>query len=316
MSKSLTYLFIAGLLCTTTAPAQDNIITFNTPAKPTAVTPGKVIFVTGSCSAGKSSMARILAQKLNAKSYAFDEYVMPIVLKKFVEKHYGRFLAFFINGWVARNFFRVVTLLSDKTKYKMQVKFYNDLKGGMAIEPTSKMYREVKQLALQGHNVVVESPLFLWDGVDCLQSLPELEGTNLTYVLAYCPWSDLVDRIKQRNASPAKRNHRELDWVMINYMHTLEIATDCNREPFLERLRGEDVYNVINKYSQRRYKKQSMCLAKETQQLAHQKFPTQDTDYYIYPRFTYNVTINTQRHSPEQGANVVLDYMMQKEIFQ
>jgi hypothetical protein len=261
-------------------------------------------------------MARILAQKLNAKSYAFDEYVMPIVLKKFVTKHYGRFLAFFINGWIARNFFKFVTLLSDKTKYKMQVKFYNDLKGGMAIEPTSKMYREVKKVALQGHNVVVESPLFLWDGVDCLQSLPELEGTNLTYVMAYCPWSDLVDRIKKRNASHAKRNHRELDWVMINYMHSLEIATDCSHKPLLEHLRGEDVYAVIDKNSQPCYKKQHMCLVSETQQLAHQKFPDKDADYYIYPRFNYNVTINTQRHSPEQGAGIVLDYLAQQHIIQ
>ena len=311
MSKIFTYLFIAaGMMCAATASAQKNQST------PTTVTPGKVIFLTGSCSAGKSSMARILAKKLNAKSFAFDEYVMPKVLKKFVTKHYGRFVAFFINGWVARNFFKTVTFLSEKKKHELQVQFYNDLKGGIAIEPTSRMYREVKKLAMQGHNVVVESPLFLWDGVDCLQSLPELEGTNLTYVLAYCPWNDLVDRIKKRNASSNKRNHRELDWVMINYMHSLEIVNDCKREPFLEHLRGEEAYNVINTYSQRCYKKQRMCLAPETQQLAHQKFPTKDCDYYIYPRFNYNVTINTRMHSAEQGANVVLDYMMQKEIFQ
>ena len=54
---------------------------------------GRIIFVTGSCSSGKSSMSQIIAQRLNAQYFAFDEYVMPLILKKFVTKHYGKVLA-------------------------------------------------------------------------------------------------------------------------------------------------------------------------------------------------------------------------------
>lgn len=77
---------------------------------------GRIIFVTGSCSSGKSSMAKIIAQKLNAKFFNFDEYVIPLVLKKFITKHYGKFLSFFIGGFVMRNFFTAVNILSEKRK--------------------------------------------------------------------------------------------------------------------------------------------------------------------------------------------------------
>jgi deoxyadenosine/deoxycytidine kinase len=269
---------------------------------------GKIIFVTGSCSAGKSSMAKEIAQKLNAKSFAFDEYVMPLILKKFVTKHYGKFLAFFVSGLVMRNFFTAMNFLSEKSKYKFQKKFYNDLKHGMAIEPTLKMYREVKNVALSGKNVVVESPLHLWDGVDFLSCLSEFDKMDITYVLAFCPWNDLIDRIKQRNSYKNKKTHRELDWVVINYMYSFDISPDYKDKHLLESLNGRDVHKVISEYLQPKYKREHMRLLSETQNVALQKFP-KDIGYYVYPRFDYNIIVNTKTNNPEQGANIVLDYI-------
>ena len=138
MFKKIKYTFIFFVLalflniCATHRKAKDNL-----DLKNEAISPGRIIFVTGSCSSGKSSMAKIIAQKLNAKLYAFDEYVMPIVLKRFIKKHYGSFVAFFVNKFVMRNFFSTVSFLSDKKKYELQVKFYNDLRQGHAVEPSS-----------------------------------------------------------------------------------------------------------------------------------------------------------------------------------
>jgi chloramphenicol 3-O-phosphotransferase len=272
---------------------------------------GRIIFVDGSCSSGKSSMAKIIAEKLHAKSFNFDEYVMPLILKKFITKHYGKFLAFFISGFVMRNFFKMINLLSEKKKYQFQKKFYNDLRDGLAIEPTLKMYRAVKKVALQGRDVVVESPIFLWDGVDFLDCLKTFDGTNITYVLAYCPWDDLISRIQKRNLSKSKRIRRELDWVVINYMYCFDITPEFQGEHFLECLNGKNVHDVITEYSQAKYKKKRMCLLSETQSLALQKFP-EDIGYYIYPRFNHDITVNTKIHSPEEGAQVVLDYINNK----
>ena len=133
--------------------------------------PGKVIFITGSCSSGKTYMAKILTKKLDARFFAFDETVMPVVLKEFIKKHYGRLFGFFINKFITRNFSTASNLVSEKKKYKMQIKFYNDLRQGLADQPTRKMYRQAKKFALQGQNVVVESPLYLWSGVDFLNCL-------------------------------------------------------------------------------------------------------------------------------------------------
>jgi deoxyadenosine/deoxycytidine kinase len=274
--------------------------------------PGKIIFVSGSCSSGKSSMAKILAEKLDAKSFAFDEYVMPLILKKFVTKHYGKFVAFFVSKFFMRNFFTSVDFLSEKQKYKFQMKFYNDLKQGMAIEPTKRMYREVKRFALQGKNVVVESPLFLWGGVDLLDCLNEFDGTNITYVLSYCPWNDLVDRIKQRNSSSNKKNHRELDWVLINYVYSLNISSDKHGDNFLEYLSGDDVHKTVAEYSQKQYKKKRLHLLTETQHAALQAFPG-DSYYYIYPKFDYDITVNTKINNSQQGACAVLDYIQKRK---
>jgi deoxyadenosine/deoxycytidine kinase len=278
------------------------------PTSEVSPTPGKVIFITGSCSSGKSSMARILSQKLDAQMFAFDEYVMPLILKKFITKHYGKFLAFFISGLVMRNFFTTINFLSEKRKYAFQKMFLDDLQNGLAVEPTSKMYREVKKTALQGKNVVVESPLYLWGGVNFLSSLDELEGTDVTYVLAYCPWDKLIDRIKQRNSSKNKKIHRELDWVLGNYMHTFEASTDYRDENFLEYLSGDNVHDVITEYAKPGYKKKHLKLLNETRQIACEKF-SQNTGYYIYPRFKHSVVVNTKTHNPEQGASVVLAHL-------
>jgi dephospho-CoA kinase len=269
---------------------------------------GKIIFITGSCSSGKSSIAKIIAQKMDAKVFAFDEYVMPIVLKKFIANHYGKFLAFFISGLVMRNFFTTINLLGEKRKYAFQLKFYNDLQHGLATDPTSKMYREVKKTALQGKNVVVESPLYLWGGIDFISCLKELEGTNITYVLAYCPWNDLVDRIKQRNSSKNKKIRRELDWALGNYMHTFEASDTYRDDKFLEYLSGNQVNNIITEYAKPSYKKKHLKLLNETQQIAHEKFSL-NANYYIYPRFTYNVLVNTKNNTPEQGAALVLEHL-------
>lgn len=267
---------------------------------------GKIIFVNGSCSSGKSSIVKILAQKLNAKTFAFDELVMPIVLKKFITKHYGKFLAFFINGFVMRNFFSSIDFLSEKTKYKFQIKFCNDLRAGLAVEPTKKMYRDAKNAADLGGNVVIESPLFLWDGVDFLNCLSEFEGANISYVLAYCPWNDVVERLKKRNSSPNKKVHRELDWVVGNYMNCFDISPDYRGKNYLEYIESSNVRKVVAEYAQPQYKKKQLHLMAETQNIALQKFP-QDIGYYIYPRFKYNLTVNTKINTSEQGAALILD---------
>lgn len=273
---------------------------------------GRVILVSGSCSSGKSSMAKVLAKKLDAKSIAFDEYVMPKVLKKFVRKHYGSFLAFFVNGFVMRNFFSTINFLSDKKKYELQKKFYADLKEGIAVEPTSKMYMEVKKYALRGRNVVVEAPLYLCEGVNCLSSLTVLNGMDVTYVLAFCPWNDLIERINIRNSCRNTKNKRELDWVVLNYLHTFEISSEYKDDGFLEYVSGSDVHKVIVEYSQHKYKRRHMQLLTETRDAATQAF-LNDESYYIYPRFEYNLTVNTKLNSPAQAADVIVDYLQKKE---
>lgn len=176
------------------------------------------------------------------------------------------------------------------------------------------MYREVKKIAQQGRNVVVEAPLYLWEGIDLIQCLATLEKTNSTYVLAYCPWNDLVNRIKQRNSSPNKKNHRELDWAMLNFVSTFDISPDYRLNRCFECLRGKQVHEFVTEYSQKSYKKKHLQLLRETQQATLKAFP-QNTNYYVCPRFTYNITINTKKHNPEQGAQLVLDYIHKNAHF-
>ncbi len=308
-------LFICVSLSFHSCNPQENkknlFINTNTGLESLTPKPGQIIFVTGSCSSGKTSMAKIIAQKLNAKSFTYDDYVMPVVLKKFITKHYGKFLAFFISGLVMRNFFSFIDFLSDKRKYAFQKKFYKDIKEGLADEPTIHMYQEVKKAAQQGHDVVVESPIYLWGGIDFLQCLEEFKGTNITYVLAYCPWNDLIDRIKKRNSSSNKKNRRELDWVLGNYVPYFEFSPDNHGKHPLEYVSGTNVHSIITEYAQPHYKKKHLRLLPETQQAVLQACP-KDTIYHIYPHFAYDLTINTTVNTPEQGATFVVDYIQKK----
>ena len=91
-------------------------------------------------------------------------------------------------------------------------------------------------------------------------------------------------------------------------MYCYNISHQYQGGGFLEHLNGANVHRVVEKYSQAKYKKKRMCLLSETQNVAFKTFPD-GNDYYIYPRFTYNITVNTKIHSPEQGAAVVLGYL-------
>jgi hypothetical protein len=94
-------------------------------------------------------------------------------------------------------------------------------------------------------------------------------------------------------------------------MHCFDITPEYHGDNFLEQLNGKNVHDVITEYSQPKYKKKRMCLLSETQNLALQKFP-ENIDYYIYPRFEHDILVNTKTYNPEQGAQVVLDYIESK----
>ncbi len=273
--------------------------------------PGRIIFITGSCSAGKSSIAKIIADRLDAKYFAFDEYVLPIVLKKFITKHYGKLLSKLLSGIVIRNFFSAVNFLSEKTKHKFQKKFLADLQAGLAVEPTTRMYKEVKKLVEQGYDVLVESPLFLLQGVSFLESLKVFKDTNIIYVLAYCPLDSLIEHLEKRNSSKLKKNHRELDWVIGNYVEYLEPSRELRGKHFLERISGHHVHNLVEKYAQKQFKKKRMYLSDEIKQGVLAKFPKQSM-YYVYPRFKYDIIINTGVYNPSQGAEMVLKFQQAK----
>lgn len=271
------------------------------------IKPGNVIFVTGSCSSGKSSISTIVAQKMNASYCAFDEFVMPLVLKKFIEKQYGKVLGFIITKLLMGNFFSLVGLLSDKQKYAFQKKFYDELKGGIAQEPTRKMYREVRKVAQAGRPVVIEAPLHLGEGVDCLSCLSELEGLDVYFVLAYCPWERLVDRIERRNSSKTKKVRRELDWAIMNYNHCFIVSGQDDARA-IDAVNGQHVYDFINEHKDKRYKKKRLHIMNETQQETFACFK-QGSINFIIPRLPYDLIINTHANNPEQGADHVINFI-------
>jgi len=307
--KKVTLLFVGiGLgMWVPLSPIERKNSQNNHAGKKRAPASGRVIFVTGSCSSGKSSLARSIAQHLDAKSYAFDEYVIPIITRKMVEKEVGTVPAFFITRVLSFNGFTLMRLLSEKRKHEYQLKFYAELKKGLAIGPTTKMYQEVRKVALTGRNVVVEAPLHLGDGVDCMQSLSVLKDLDVSFVLAYCPWNNLVERVTARNKSSNKKIHRELDWAVGNFLHYFDISTK-QQEGVIDTVLGRSVNDLVTMYSRPEFKKQRMQIAAETKQAAHACFTTPDT-YYLRPHLAYDLIVNTQIHKPEEGATRVLNFV-------
>lgn len=287
-----------------------NILEKNTIEK-SQTTPGKILFITGSCSSGKSSMATILAKKLNAEYFAFDELVMPVILKRFIVNQYGKFLGFFINNIFARNFSTAVNLVSEKRKLKYQMRFYKDLREGLADEPTSRMYNNAKRVAQQGKDVIIESPIYLIGGVNFLSNLSIFDDMDVTYVLAYCPWNKLVDRIKERNKSKNKKTHREFNWALENFIHNFDAKNNTGDNNLLECLNGKDVHSIVHKYADLKYRKKRIYVVKEVKDDVLNVFNKKD-DYYIYPKFKYNLVVNTKDYTPKMGAKSVLKYFRKK----
>lgn len=278
----------------------------STDSRPT-VQSGRVIFITGSCSSGKSSLAQSVAQKLNAKYFAFDECVMPRVLNKMIARYVGSFFAMLVTKLFMRNFFSLIGFLSDKRKYAFQKKFYKELEKGIAFQPTVMMYKKVRAQALQGHTVIVEAPLLLGDSIDCLSSLSTLRGLDVTLVLAYCPFEQLVDRIKQRNQSGNKKNYRELDWAITNFVHSFKLSTDYPDQA-IDNVLGSSVKTFVSTHAQPIYRKQRLNLLKETQEIVL-KHVSSDDVYYITPKLSYDLIVNTLMSTPDQGAESVVAFM-------
>ena len=88
MIKKIIYLVIGATLFV--LAAEKNASATTTPPS------GRIILITGSCSSGKSTLARNIANKLNAKYFAFDEYVMPIILNNIIAQYVGKPLAYLL----------------------------------------------------------------------------------------------------------------------------------------------------------------------------------------------------------------------------
>ena len=216
--------------------------------------------------------------------------------------------AFFITKILSG--FTLIGFLSEKRKREAQIKFYDELKKGLAIGPTKRMYQDVRKLALAGRNVVVEAPLHLGDGVDCMASLSVLQDLDVSFVLAYCPWNNIVERIIARNQKSNRKNNRELDWAVGNFLHYFDISTDKNTGA-IDTLSGRAVNNLVATYARPEFKKKRMQICAETQQAAHSYFKT-DGLHYLRPHLAYDLIINTQEHKPEEGAMRVLDFVKNK----
>lgn len=279
--------------------------TLNKPCKP-----GRIIFITGSCSAGKTSLAKIIAKNLKAESFAFDEFAMPIIIKRFIAKYHGKLVAKIVIGIAMHKFFSSVSVLREKTKHKFKRKFLADLKRGLAIEPTIRMYEKVKETVSKGYDVVVESPLCLFNGVTCFECLEVLKDMDITYVLVYCPWDHLVKRLEKCNRSKDSKNHREIDWVLGNYVQYIEPSLEYRNPYFLEQVNGEHVHSDIEKYVKFKHTRQRKYFLEEARQAVLTTFPTKSM-CYVYPRFVYDIIIDTSMYSPAQGASVVLHELKQ-----
>jgi hypothetical protein len=127
------------------------------------------------------------------------------------------------------------------------------------------------------------------------------------FVLAYCPWQNLVERIMNRNQQGNKKNRRELDWVLGNFVHCFDVSP-VRRAQALDCICGKFVKERIAFYASPESKKTRMHILDETKQATLQAFST-DGRCYIYPRLAYDVIVNTKVCDPEQGAARVLDFV-------
>lgn len=283
----------------------------------------KIVFLYGTCSAGKSSLSAHIASQENWKVVAslYWDYLPQIIEERFPEQYMYITQAIShenITYAVYRNYIVFNDDASDIQKDKALESMYVVQDALLKNQDAHKAHmQEFKQYTYDvltssfasGMSTVIDLAWYV-----CLEEIKELYDGPITQALVYCPFEVVMQRIVQRNQKAVA------DDTAVNRRFFKEgISTFLRLYDFSEDARGaidtisqdslEQTFELIAAHIGEQHphiKELSLIELEEQKARLLEKFVHAST-LYVVPRIVYDVLVNTQELAPLAAAEKIIN---------
>ncbi len=263
------------------------------------VTPGRVIFITGTTSAGKSS-------------------VTPEIVDLFEEQYGVHFKVTSLDEYNAQEDREDAAARdessADASSELDQSDDCSDSEKEMgnlyAFDNQEKFFESIYLDASQGENIIVDTVIATQANRRLME---DIFGDKLHIVLLYCPINEIIARLESRNSLGTKeeqRTYREtligiLDIYTINKESTGSNIDTCSRGD-IEAILAKVAQELITQETAHR--ETDLIMRSLRAQLDCQEAIALETCYYITPKEQYNFwIINTFAKTPRGSAQETVD---------
>jgi len=178
------------------------------------------------------------------------------------------------------------------------------------------MCEEAKLLASMGENVVIDTAVSDTDeDMEFQRHKDFLQGSDVHYVLVYCPILELVNRVRSRNSAgqdgAINAEYRKLEGPLSQFRDMYKVADDPSEE-VLDVLDRESVELAFERgldlFGEKFRSKQRVPILKKTILGKFNSSPY--SNVMIIPQGSYNLVVNNgPEGSPEECAKQILELL-------
>ncbi len=179
-------------------------------------------------------------------------------------------------------------------------------------------YTEIKDVALAGQNIIVDTVLYHdhYAAYDDLLTNRDQKNKpiKLIKILVYCSIDSIVDHVRKRNELSNSLDHRTVHQALIGFLslYTIKNAKHSTMIDTIDSLQAKialkkamsTIHPQAHKYLKR--------LAKINQKVMHQFNLNKVNKVTIYPQHSWDLIVNTSNQTPEQLAQQIADFIQSK----
>jgi len=264
----------------------------------------RIIFLNGTTTAGKSTIAEKIKERLEAQSLpvevlAIDTFLVPKVQWAVATNRLNPFNCFVPSS-------EIITPLEIETIGK---------------ESQLELCEAAKNAYAQGKIVIIDAPMYRSDQIEFYYRA--LESLKMTWTLVYCPISLLVDRIVKRNESSETTNQRSILQALnqFNYLYksqSVEPIDTLSKDTLLyslDKARVEHDLMQAKLWDLLKSVQRAICPYEfegiKNTMLARLS-PKQESEIQIGSALFHNLVVNTGLNNPSECAEQIMSFFSQK----
>ncbi len=283
---------------------------------------GTIVILNGTSSAGKSSIGKNLKEEYGFECLHLDTYLANS-FAKWVENRIleetgeNVFLERNNPNLILENFKKTITKMNlNEDDYDDDKVLTKEEEIAHINKASAEMFEEAKRKACDGNNVIVDT-IIDFDTEEAYSAIKEnLSGFNIKFVLAYCPFKVLAQRVEKRNIEggaeeralvqplvqfgevyKAKENDSE---IIVDVLTKEDFKQTCKLAKIDFRINDKEVFNEETNFYIEKYNK---FLEKLKRELGFDNEEIESVK--ITPRLSYDLIINTNENSPEESAKQI-----------